>query len=130
MTGSASERSRSPSTSPAPRRTHSPSGKTLASRQGEAGRCRPEGRAETQPPYARKGCTARARAQAGSDQRRSAECRRLVHASVGKRVVAPPAGQPLRTTSPRGRLRTVRHGRQRTQWRDTGRVRTVGKMFR
>jgi hypothetical protein len=36
MTGSASERSRSPSTSPAPRRTHSPSGKALASRQGEA----------------------------------------------------------------------------------------------
>src|SRR5271165_454782 len=41
MTGSTSERSRSPSTSPAPRRTHSPSGKALASRQGEASGYRP-----------------------------------------------------------------------------------------
>ena len=67
MTGFASERSRSPSTSPAPRRTHSPSGKALASRQGEAGGYRPESsagpalaprrvsrRAEAQPRFARK----------------------------------------------------------------------------
>jgi tetratricopeptide (TPR) repeat protein len=38
---SASERSRSPSTSPAPRRMHSRSGKPLASRQGEVGEHRP-----------------------------------------------------------------------------------------